>query len=405
MSERPRLLFVSCAPPHPLHNGARIRTRQLLTGLARSFDTVFLTYEHHPRSPDGGLSAGDLEAMLPGIAVLTAPGAGPGKRASQLRSLPRRRSWSLGRYATPPLARALAAALDSHRPQIVHFDDPGVGLLAPVAGALNVYASHNVERAILALSARTGPLPQRLFNAVEARKVDREEQRIWREVDLCLAVSDNDGRQMEQAGARHVELCPNGTEPLERLALTPRAADAPLRLLFVGSGSYAPYERGLAWMVRSVLPLIRAQGPVEFDVVGTPPAHPIAAEGVRYVGPVPSVRPFYERAHLVVVPVFEGSGTRLKMLEAAAYGRPVVSTRLGAEGLPLRAGSDYLQADDPADFAAALARLAGWWREPTLERLERLLAGAHAAVAPLAWPRIVERLDALYRAELEGAGR
>src|SRR6204780_4077948 len=114
MSERsrPRLLFVSCAPPHPLHNGARIRTRQLLTGLAHSFDTVFLTYEHDPQSPDGSLSASELQSMLPGVAVRTVPGAGPGKRASQLASLPRRRSWSLGRYATAPLARALAAAMD-----------------------------------------------------------------------------------------------------------------------------------------------------------------------------------------------------------------------------------------------------------------------------------------------------
>jgi glycosyltransferase involved in cell wall biosynthesis len=399
---RPRLVFASRRAPYPLDNGARIRTFHLLEGLARSFDTVLVTYDHHPDSPDGSSRVGQLETLMPGVGVVTAPGVQPGKRAHQLASVARRQSWTLGRYRTPAFMAALAGAVASHRPDIVHFDDPGVALAAPFADVLNVYSAHNLEHAILRHESHVGTPPRRAFNAIEARKVRREERRIWRMVDLCLAVSPLDGAAMSAGGARRVELCPNGVDAVEPLPPRPRGIGEPLHVLFVGSGSYAPYERGLAWMVREVLPRVRSQIPIVFDVVGTPPAHPVSGEGVRYRGRVPAVEPYYEAADVVVVPVFEGSGTRLKVIEAAAYGRPVVSTRLGAEGLPLVAGRHYLQADLRDDFAAAVLSLAQSAREPA--GLARMVASAREAITPLMWPRIVEELVALYLSELERVG-
>ncbi len=400
-SARPRLVFAACRPPHPRDNGARIRTYNLLSGLASSFDTVFVTFEHDPQSPDGASAGNQLERLLPDVAVVTVPGAGPRKRASQAASLLHQESWSLGRYRTAAFTAALGDAVASHRPSIIHFDDPGVALVPPFPDVLNVYCAHNVERTILRLEAQVGSPMRRVFNHLEAVKVTREERRIWRRMDLCLAVSAVDGSAMTAGGARRVELCPNGVDPVERLPLRPLRRDEPLRLLFVGAGNYAPYERGLAWMVREVLPGIQSQIRVEFDVVGAPPARPVASEGVRYVGRVPSVKPYYDAAHVVVVPVFEGSGTRLKIIEAAAFGRPVVSTRLGAEGLPLEVDAHYLAADDAEGFAAAVLSLDRWWREPDHDSLERMVAGTREAIAPLMWPRVVERLVALYRSELE----
>lgn len=172
-------------------------------------------------------------------------------------------------------------------------------------------------------------------------------------------------------------------------------------MLFVGSGAYSPYERGLAWFVREVVPRVRARTPMRFEVVGQRPRRPITAEGVSYIGHVPTVAPSYESAHVVVVPVFEGSGTRLKLLEAVAYGRPVVSTRLGAEGLPVRAGEHYVEANDAEAFAAAVVDLADRWRHPDFDGLLRMLSQAREAIEPLFWPNIVARLVTLYRTELE----
>jgi glycosyltransferase involved in cell wall biosynthesis len=102
----------------------------------------------------------------------------------------------------------------------------------------------------------------------------------------------------------------------------------------------------------------------------------------------------------VVVPVFEGSGTRLKILEAMAYGRPVISTSLGAEGLPVVAGEHFLQADDPESFAAAAERLAEWSLRPEDDEVESLIANAREAIVPLFWPAVAKRLVELYRSEL-----
>ena len=218
-------------------------------------------------------------------------------------------------------------------------------------------------------------------------------------MDLCLAVSEVDAATFREAGARRVGLCPNGADPVARLPLRRRATTDPLRVLFVGTASYQPYERGLAWFVREVIPRVREHIPVTFTVVGAPPLRPVHAPGVAYLGRVASVTPSYEEADVVVVPVFEGSGTRLKVIEAMAHGRPVVATPVGAEGLPVRAPDHFDSAADAPGFTAALLALAG----TTLgqdEGLERRLAAAHEAVRPLFWPSVVAQLVARYRAEI-----
>jgi glycosyltransferase involved in cell wall biosynthesis len=395
---RPALVFATRRPPYPLDNGARIRGHHLLAGLAERFDATLVTFAHDPAGPDGGLDEPALRASLPGVEVVHVPGLAADKRSAQLRSLPQRRSWTFGRYRDAAYGAALRAAIAPGRPTVVHFDDLGTAAHGPLPGVLNVYSSHNVEARILRLGARTGSAERRLFNAVEALKVGREERRAWRAMDLTLACSELDAQAMRAGGARRVELAPNGAAPAPRLPVPPRAPGEPLRVLFVGSGNYAPYERGIAWFVREVLPRVRATLPATFDVVGAPPADPVRADGVRYLGRVADVRPHYDAAHAVVVPVFEGSGTRLKLVEAAALGRPAVSTTLGAEGLPLRAGEHFLRADDPDAFAAALVALAADWEAP--ERLQELLAGARAAIEPLLWPAITARLADVYEAAL-----
>lgn len=397
---RPGLVFATRRAPFPLDGGARIRAHRLLTGLSEAFDTTLVCFEHHPESPDGHADAAQLRRVFPNVEVVTVPGLGRGKRLDQAGSLLTTRSWAFGRYRRARFAAALADAVRRRSPGVVHFDDLGVAQFGPFAGMVNVYSSHNVEQRILHFEGQQGSVPRRLYNAVETRKVRREEERVWRRMDLSLAVSPLDAEAMTAGGARHVELCPNGTDRIDPLPMPPLSQGDELRVVFVGSGGYAPYERGLAWFVSEVLPCVRTRVPLSFEVVGQRPARPIEAAGVSYVGRVPSVLPYYERAHVVVVPVFEGSGTRLKLLEAVGCGRPVVSTRLGAEGLPLSAGSHYLQADDAGAFAEALVNLAHDCRQAVNPRLPEMLLAARDAVEPLLWPNIVAGLVDLYRSEL-----
>ena len=396
------LIFAVRQPPYPTTYGAAIRTHRLLTGLAEAFPVTLLTFEHEPGA-EGHVPAEELRSSLPGVEVITVPGLPAGKRRAQARSLLSRRSWQWGRYRSPAYGALLQRTVEALNAPIVHFDDLGVAGFAPARGPLSVFAPHNVEHRILREASEAARGLRGAFATIESHKVEREELRAWRRAGLCLAVSPIDAAAMRAGGARRVELCPNGADPVQPLPFPHRGEDEPLRLLFVGTASYQPYERGLRWFVTEVLPPLRARVPVELDVVGAPPRRPAAVPGVGDGGTGPDLAEWYERAHAVVVPVFEGSGTRLKVVEALAYGRPVVSTPLGAEGLPVRAGGHYVEAADAACFVRALADLAVHCGAGD-PRLESMIERRRRVVAPLLWPNIVANLVALYQEEIDRRG-
>jgi glycosyltransferase involved in cell wall biosynthesis len=286
---------------------------------------------------------------------------------------------------------------------IVHLDDPGVALAASRArlpDALLTYAPHNIEHRIFRDMARRMSIAHRPFQELEWRKIAAEERRAWLMADVIVAVSEIDAATMRAEGARRVGICPNGSDAHEALPPAPLAAGEPLRLLFVGSLRYWPYAHALSWFVREALPQVRAvAADVIVDAVGEHGDDVDRAPGVVYHGRVPEVAPFYEAAHALVLPVFEGSGTRLKVVEAAMFGRPIISTALGVEGLPLAAGVTYLQAETAADFAAAVRQLRDEL-ESGSAAVEQRRAAARAAVAELTWPQITERLADFYEGQI-----
>lgn len=377
-----------------------------MTGLASSFDTTFLTYEHDPEGYEWHCPRATLEAELPGVEVVTVPGIRGSKRLAQARSLLSRRSWEWGQYHRPELDGALAELVESRRPALVHFDDIGVAQAGPVEGVLNVVSPHGIEHRITGGIAEATRGVRRAFARREWRKVVREEERVWQTMDVCLALSDEEAEVMRAGGARHVELCPNGTDERDLLPPPVKAAGEPLRMMFIGIGRFQPNARGIAWFVREVLPRVRARTPAVLDVVGEPPEDPVQAEGVTYHGRVPEVESWYRQAHAVVVPLFEGTGTRLKVIEAAALGRPIVSTAFGPAGLPLAGGRDFLEADEPEAFAGHLVELGGCI-ESGDARLAQMLASARATAEPLFWSRISSELAETYRRLIDarsGAG-
>ncbi|MBC8007710.1 MAG: glycosyltransferase family 4 protein [Prolixibacteraceae bacterium] len=134
------------------------------------------------------------------------------------------------------------------------------------------------------------------------------------------------------------------------------------RLLMLGNFAYPPNRHGLEYFVETILPMVRREVPnVELLVAGTsqhklgfaarPPA------GVHLLGFVPSLDDAYSQASVAICPIYTGGGTRIKIVEAAAYGMPIVSTRIGAEGIDLQEGAEILIADTAADFASACARV------------------------------------------------
>jgi len=152
-------------------------------------------------------------------------------------------------------------------------------------------------------------------------------------------------------------------------------------LLFQGGMDWYPNRDAVEFFARAVLPLVRAECPnVRFIVAGrNPPAHFVtelsADIGIEFTGTIPDIRPCLSAATVVVVPLRLGSGTRIKILEACAAGKPVVSTSVGAEGLDLEARKDIVLADDPVGFADSVVALL---RDPV--RRNTMASSARAVV-------------------------
>ncbi len=166
--------------------------------------------------------------------------------------------------------------------------------------------------------------------------------------------------------------------------------------MFSGTMSWFPNEDAMTYFIKAILPMIRREIPgVSLTVVGMNPSSRFramaAGAGVQVTGTVDDVRPYIAAAEVFVVPLRVGSGTRLKIFEALAMGKAVVSTPLGAEGLPIIAGEHFLCAPEADDFARTVVSLL---RDPSRRRMLGA-AGRRLVEMRFSWPRVVREFEAL----------
>lgn len=227
----------------------------------------------------------------------------------------------------------------------------------------------------------------RLLARLDTRLIARAERHIARKWGAIGVCTEEDKAALRAAApATPVVKIAN---IVDRALLPPRAPNGNFNILFIGNLGFSPNSSGLTAFLEQAWPVLRAREKrAALVVVGInpPPAlkHALAQAGIPLHANVPSVKPFYAACDAVIAPILFGSGTRIKILEAMAYGRPVVSTRIGADGLGLRDGEEILLADDMAEFAGALARLA---REPALAR--QIAAQARAYQERNFGPRVI----------------
>ena len=187
------------------------------------------------------------------------------------------------------------------------------------------------------------------------RRWERRAVRVSRRTYVC---SEHDRQVLADAyGGRNVVVVPNAVNlPKEQALLETRV------LLFLGRMSYQPNAVSADYLIRKIWPTIRSAVPdARLVIAGERPerieSFPQKPEGVDFLGFVSNLDELYKRVMVVCCPIVSGGGTRVKILEAAAYGKPVVSTTMGAEGLDLRPGQEILLGDDPESFAQACIRL------------------------------------------------
>ena len=244
---------------------------------------------------------------------------------------------------------------------LVQVESSQMAITRSASGIPFVLDEHNIEYLLLRRLAEVETSPDRkAFGYIEAAKVRWEEVKAWRQCDGAVFTSQADLDVM-RAPFPEKPACvvPNG---VDAEYFSP-SDDEPERstVVFTGSINYRPNTDAVAYFIKEVMPqLLRLKPSAKFVVVGQGAPDSLlrmADANVEFTGAVPDVRPYVARAAVVIAPLRVGSGTRLKILEALAMGKPVVTTTIGCEGLSVVDGEHLVVADDPQPFAEAVARL------------------------------------------------
>ena len=350
---------------HPIDKGGRIRTYGMLRALKELHHVTYLTLDNGQAAPGAHEAALEYCHELIRVPFTEAPRRSPRfwseLAANLFSSLP----YAISKYRSPDLRRALEQAVRERGVDVVVCDflAPSQNV-PPGLGCPTVLFQHNVEAAIWKRHAevRTNAISRAYFRE-QWRRMERFERQECRRFDRVVAVSRTDAEQIEREyGLRHVGDVPTGVD-VEYFRPAGRATIEPRNLVFTGSMDWMPNEDGIVWFVNEILPRIHARLPdVTLTVVGRKPPAAIQALAtrdprLRVTGSVPDVRPYMEAAPVFIVPLRVGGGTRLKIFEALAMERALVSTTIGAEGLPLVEGRHALIADQPDAFAQAVVAL------------------------------------------------
>lgn len=358
-----KILWVKSGGLVPLDTGGKIRSFNLLKELARNHDVTFFTF--YPAH------AGDVHETLKQhfSQVVYLPVAMPAQRGigealAYARNLLTRSPYSLSKYDVQAAADSLRSLLSSQKFDILIcdflFSAPIIPWNFPVP---KILFTHNVETEIWRRHCQVARNP--IWKAVtwrEFRTMERAEQEYLLKADHVLTVSGHDQKLFEAfLDPDRITVIPTGVDlDFFRPGPPPNFAT---RLVFTGSMDWMPNEDAISYFAKEILPLIRLKvSDASLWVVGRRPSPRLQAlakevHGIHVTGAVDDIRPFVWDAAVYVVPLRVGGGTRIKIFEAMAMGKAVVSTPVGAEGLPVVNEGNVLLAESADAFASQTIRL------------------------------------------------
>jgi sugar transferase (PEP-CTERM/EpsH1 system associated) len=398
------ILFLAPELPDPPNKGGSIRAFHVLRRLARLGPVAVLALSERPGPPPPSWQALAHEIRLFPWRPRPLP-----VRLRQL--LTSSRPDLAFRYRTPALVEGMRALLARGSVALILIE--GLEMAWAVEALLprppgsrpfllldELNAEYRLQERLFRADQRD---PRRwigaLYSGIQARRLRRYEAWVVRGVDAVIAVSEPDARDLHALGmARMPVVAPNGVDTaFFRPEAVPPAPLPEPAFVFTGSMDYRPNIDAALWLARAVWPRVRAALPAaRLFLVGRRPAPAVRAlseiPGVEVVGEVPDVRPYLAAATVYVAPLRAGGGTRLKVLEAMAMGKAIVSTPMGCEGLTVRDQEHVWLADGEA-FAEAMIALA------TDEARRRQLgeAARRLAVARYDWEQTLAPLEAIVR--------
>ncbi|MFL5308838.1 MAG: glycosyltransferase family 4 protein, partial [Myxococcales bacterium] len=418
--DRLKILFLAPFAPSPATFGAQRRAEGLMAALGGRHEITAVSVipdDQDARAAERAMAEYCSEVVL--IARPSASWEGVGKRFLQVCSLLSSRSLVRGLYDLRSVRDVLHRVLSARAYDVVNVELPFLAfheLAKAPPGARPprlVLDEHNIEFDLARQQASRGMDPaRRIYNAINWRKVRREEMQIWSRFDgVAFCSAADQARARALVPSLRSAVVPNAVN-VEYFK--PGATDPPSdgrTVLFFGALDYFPNQDGVLHFLREAWPLVEKSNPAaRLKIVGQEPTPQILAHRgprVEIAGKVDDVRQHLASAAVSIAPLRIGGGTRFKILEAMAMAKPVVSTSLGAEGIDAEAGRHLLLGDDPASLAAAVLRVLG---DPQLaSRLGR--EGRALVEERYSWHGAARALEELYgevlaapqRAELTGS--
>lgn len=390
-----RILWVKAGKILPVDTGGKIRSFNLLKHLATRNDFTLLSYYDGP--PDRKYEE-EIKRIVPTVAVNTGtPESSAGQIINYLKRLPNAAPYAVTKFTSAKVRSLISEWDQQQRFDVLVCDFLSAslnfekGLRTPV-----VLFQHNVESALWQRQAKhEANLLKRLAFKIESAKMTRYERAAVRRFRHVIAVSDHDRELMSaMTDESRISVVPTGVDLAEYGALTqkPRPQKEEPNVLFLGSMDWEANIDGVDFFCREVWPAVKEAVPAaRFWVVGRNPPPRIAtraSDAIVVTGRVESVLPYLHEAAVFVVPLRIGGGTRLKIYEAMAAGKAVVSTTIGAEGLDIHHGEDILLADDAQSFAASVVDLL-----KNDEKRTRLGENAARLAAQYDWAIISQRFE------------
>jgi polysaccharide biosynthesis protein PslH len=393
-----KILWVKTDFLHPTDRGGQIRTLEMLKALHRRHEIHYVTFDDG-RNPEGPRRAGEYSTRAYAVRHSVPPRRSlhfAGQLAAGLVSeLP----VSVARYASARMKRQIEALLAQQR-----FDSLVCDFLFPAPNIPDmrraVLFQHNVESMIWRRHVQEARHPfKRAYLSLQARRMEALERKICRDAGHIVAVSEVDREAMRELfGVERVSSVATGVD-LDYFA-PPPDAEKQAELIFTGSMDWLPNIDAMEYFAAEILPVIQQERPdCRLLIAGrrpTPGLQELARRDPRIAltGTVPDIRPYVWGSTVSIVPLRIGGGTRLKIFEAIAARIPVVSTSVGAEGLPLEDGKHIAIADTPELFARRCLELLAnpGQRQQMIDSAWELVAGRFS------WPAVTRDFEAALEA-------
>ena len=389
-----RVLWVKADRLLPVHNGGNIRTYHVLRYLSSRHELTFFSY--YAGDPDPVYEF-ELQQELPGaVAMCTGNHQRPGiaRSLDYVSHIPDAAPYAVSRFTNALVKRQLAGWFRERKFDIAVCDFLDAAVNFPERLDIpSVLFQHNVESEIWRRQTETTSNPiRKAIYKMEFRKMLHYEQTAVRRFQHVIAVSEHDRSLMQPwLPAGHITVVPTGVD-LTRYSPGPtETATTPL-VTFVGAMDWEPNIDGVEHFCAEIWPLILAEVPeARFRIVGRNPVRRVqrcASDTVEVTGEVASVVDHLRQSAVVIVPLRIGGGTRLKIYEAMATAKPVVSTFVGAEGLDVEHSRDIILADNPRSFSQAVVMLL---QDPGLRRRYGRAAAEKASCYD--WPAVGQRFS------------